>query len=132
VLLVDDILTNDGALIATLAPIEASGAHLVLAAALIDGSGGASSVTSPVGGVVYAATALSTVALPTFEPGPRTCPGCAAGTTIKAPGSTGTKVRAPGGLSVDPGRVVVAGADMPSAPRPDAADAAPYSLGPTT
>jgi len=30
--------------------------------------------------------------VPTYEPGPATCPACAAGEPLVAPGSTGTKV----------------------------------------
>jgi hypothetical protein len=29
--------------------------------------------------------------VPTYEPGPATCPACAAGEALVAPGSTGTK-----------------------------------------
>jgi orotate phosphoribosyltransferase len=94
VLLVDDILTTGGSLLAMLPPIEAAGAALVHAAVLVDRSGGISSVTSPTSGLSYPASALWTLDLPTFEPGAATCPACAAGVALEAPGSTGTK--APG------------------------------------
>ncbi len=92
VLLVDDILTTGGSLLAMLPPIEQSGAELRLAAVLADRSGGLSEVTSPATGRSYPATALWTLELPTYEPGGATCPGCAAGVPIEKPGSSGTGV----------------------------------------
>lgn len=90
VLLVDDILTTGGSLLAMLPPIEASGGELVLAMVIADRSGGLSAVTSPVTGRSYAADALWTLDVPTYEPGAATCPACAAGTPVEKPGSSGT------------------------------------------
>jgi len=92
VLLVDDILTTGGSLLAMLPPIESSGAELRLAAILADRSGGLAEVTSPATGRSYPATALWTLELPTYEPGDTTCPGCAAGVPVEKPGSSGTGV----------------------------------------
>jgi len=94
VLLVDDILTTGGSLLAMLPPIEASGGDLVLASVLVDRSGGVSSVTSASSGRSYPAEALWTLDLPTFEPGPGTCPLCRDGVPLEAPGSTGTRASA--------------------------------------
>ncbi len=93
VLLVDDILTTGGSLLAMLPPIEATGGELLLALVIADRSGGLRAVTSPDTGRSYPADALWTLDVPTWEPGPGTCPACAAGTPIAAPGSTGTKPR---------------------------------------
>ena len=90
VLLVDDILTTGGSLLAMLPPLEEAGADLVLATVLVDRSGGTETVTSPASGRSYPVEALWTLDLPTFEPGSTTCPGCAAGLPLEAPGSTGT------------------------------------------
>jgi len=89
VLLVDDILTTGGSLLAMLPPIEAAGAELVRAAVLVDRAGGTTQVTSPTSGRTYPVTALWVLDLPTYEPGPATCPGCAAGLPVEAPGSSG-------------------------------------------
>ncbi len=91
VLLVDDILTTGGSLLAMLPPIEAAGAELVLAAVIVDRSGGATDITSPVTGRSYPVEALWSLDLPTYEAGAATCPGCAAGLAVEAPGSSGTK-----------------------------------------
>jgi len=89
VLLVDDILTTGGSLLAMLPPIEAAGAELVRAAVLVDRAGGTTAVTSPASGRAYPVTALWVLDLPTYEPGPATCPACAAGMAVEAPGSSG-------------------------------------------
>jgi orotate phosphoribosyltransferase len=89
VLLVDDILTTGGSLLAMLPPIEAAGAELILAMVIVDRSGGTRHVTSPTSGRDYPVEALWTLDIPTFEPGPATCPACAAGAPIEAPGSSG-------------------------------------------
>ena len=91
VLLVDDILTTGGSLLAMLPPIEASGALLARTAVIVDRSGGTRSVTSPASGRDYPVEALWTLDIPTYEPGPATCPACAAGRPLEAPGSSGTK-----------------------------------------
>jgi len=88
VLLVDDILTTGGSLLAMLPPLEAAGAELVLATVLVDRSGGTGLIGSPAGRQ-YPVEALWTLELPTYEPGPSTCPACAAGQPLETPGSSG-------------------------------------------
>jgi len=39
----------------------------------------------------YPVEALWSLDLPTYEAGAATCPGCAAGLAVEAPGSSGTK-----------------------------------------
>jgi len=95
ILLVDDILTTGGSLLAMLPPIEEPGAQLVLAAIIADRSGTLSTITSPATGRTYPATALWTFELPTYEPGATTCPACAAGVPLETPGSSGTKAPTP-------------------------------------
>ena len=90
VLLVDDILTTGGSLLAMLPAVEAMGGEIVECAVLVDRSGGRQTLTSPATGRVYALRSLWQLDLPTYEPGPATCPQCAAGTPLHAPGSTGT------------------------------------------
>jgi orotate phosphoribosyltransferase len=90
VLLVDDILTTGGSLLAMLPPIEAAGGELVLAAVIVDRSGGARDVVSPATGRRYPVEALWSLDLPTFEPGAGSCPACAAGVPVEIPGSSGT------------------------------------------
>jgi orotate phosphoribosyltransferase len=90
VLLVDDILTTGGSLLAMLPAVEALGGEIVECAVLVDRSGGRSTLTSPATGRVYALRSLWQLDLPTYEAGPETCPQCAAGTPLHAPGSTGT------------------------------------------
>jgi orotate phosphoribosyltransferase len=89
VLLVDDILTTGGSLLAMLPAVEAMGGDVVECAVLVDRSGGRSTLTSPTTGRVYSLRSLWQLDLPTYEPGPATCPQCAAGTPLHAPGSTG-------------------------------------------
>jgi len=90
ILLVDDILTTGGSLLAMLPAVEAMGGEIVECAVLVDRSGGRSTLTSPSTGRVYALRSLWQLDLPTYEPGPATCPLCAAGAPLHAPGSTGT------------------------------------------
>ena len=90
VMLVDDILTTGGSLLAMLPAVEAMGGEIVECAVLVDRSGGRSTLTSPTTGRVYPLKALWQLDLPTYEPGTATCPQCAAGTPLHAPGSTGT------------------------------------------
>jgi orotate phosphoribosyltransferase len=90
VLLVDDILTTGGSLLAMLPAVEAMGGEIVECAVLVDRSGGRSTLTSPTSGRTYPLRALWQLDLPTFEPGPGTCPRCADGTPLHTPGSTGT------------------------------------------
>ena len=90
VLLVDDILTTGGSLVAMLPAIEAMGGEIVECVVLVDRSGGRSTIASPATGRTYPLRSLWQLDLPTFEPGPATCPRCADGTPLHAPGSTGT------------------------------------------
>jgi orotate phosphoribosyltransferase len=90
VLLVDDILTTGGSLLAMIPAVEALGGEIVECAVLVDRSGGRPTLTSPTTGRVYSLRSLWQLDLPTYEPGPETCPQCAAGVDLHAPGSTGT------------------------------------------
>ena len=91
VLLVDDILTTGGSLLAMIPAVEAMGGEIVACVVLVDRSGGATAtLTSPATGRVYPLRALWQLDLPTYEPGPATCPLCAAGTPLHTPGSSGT------------------------------------------
>jgi orotate phosphoribosyltransferase len=89
VLLVDDILTTGGSLLAMLPAVEAMGGEVVECDVLVDRSGGLSTLTSPSTGRVYPLRSLWALDLPTYEPGAATCPRCADGTPLPAPGSTG-------------------------------------------
>jgi len=97
VLLVDDILTTGGSLLAMLPAIENAGGEIVECAVLVDRSGGKAALTSPVSGRTYALRSLWQLDLPTYEPGRGTCPRCADGTPLHAPGSTGTAATAAAG-----------------------------------
>jgi orotate phosphoribosyltransferase len=90
VLLVDDILTTGGSLLAMLPPVESVGASVVGCAVLVDRSGGTASLASPLTGAMHPLFALWVLDLPTFPAGAATCPLCAAGVELHAPGSTGT------------------------------------------
>jgi orotate phosphoribosyltransferase len=91
VLLVDDILTTGGSLLAMLPAVEGMGGEIVECVVLVDRSGGGTNtLTSPATGRVYPLRSLWRLELPTYEPGPATCPQCAAGTPFHAPGSSGT------------------------------------------
>jgi orotate phosphoribosyltransferase len=96
VLLVDDILTTGGSLLAMLPAVEAMGGEIVECVVLVDRGGGRASLSSPASGRVYPLRALWQLDLPTYEPGPATCPRCADGTPLHAPGSTGTGTIAAG------------------------------------
>jgi orotate phosphoribosyltransferase len=89
VLLVDDILTTGGSLLAMIPAVEALGGEIVECAVLVDRSGGRETLTSPTTGRVYPLRSLWQLDLPTYEPGRSTCPRCAAGDLLVAPGSTG-------------------------------------------
>jgi orotate phosphoribosyltransferase len=95
VLLVDDVITTGGSVLAMLPVVEDAAADLVHLAVLVDRSGGLREVESPHTGRRYPVTALWTLNLPTYEAGTSTCPGCAANLPLVAPGSTGTTVNAP-------------------------------------
>ena len=90
VLLVDDIITTGGSLLATIPAVEAAGGEIVECAVLVDRSGGMASLTSPATGRVYPLRALWQLELPTWDPGPAACPRCAAGEPAVKPGSGGT------------------------------------------
>jgi orotate phosphoribosyltransferase len=95
VLLVDDILTTGGSLLAMVPAVEALGGEIVECVVLVDRSVGRSTLTSPTTGRTYSLRSLWQLDLPTYEPGGDTCPGCQAGTRLYAPGSTGTGTLAP-------------------------------------
>jgi orotate phosphoribosyltransferase len=88
VLLVDDILTTGGSLLAMIPAVEAAGGEIVDCHVLVDRSGGLRTLTSPQTGRVYPLSALWVLDLPTYEPGPG-CPRCVAGAPVQAPGSGG-------------------------------------------
>lgn len=90
VLLVDDILTTGGSLLATIPAVEAMGGEIVECAVIVDRSGGLATLTSPLTGRVYPLRSLWSLDLPTYEPGAATCPRCAAGEPVVKPGSSGT------------------------------------------
>jgi orotate phosphoribosyltransferase len=93
VLLVDDILTTGGSLLAMLPAVEALGGEIVGCHVLVDRSGEErSTLVSPASGRSYPLRSLWHLSLPTFEPGSATCPRCAAGEPVYAPGSSGTAV----------------------------------------
>ena len=96
VLLVDDILTTGGSLLAMIPAVEAMGGEIIECVVLVDRSWGRSTLTSPATSRVYPLRALWQLDLPTYEPGPATCPRCADGAPIHAPGSTGTGATGPG------------------------------------
>ena len=90
VLLVDDILTTGGSMMAMIPAVEAMGGEIVDCAVIVDRSGGLEAITSPATGRVYPLHALWRLELPTFEPGADGCPRCAAGEAVVKPGSSGT------------------------------------------
>jgi len=92
VLLVDDILTTGGSLLAMLPAVEAAAGEIVECVVLVDRSGGRSILSSPTTGRTYPLRSLWQLDLPTYEPGRATCPGCAEGAPLYAPGSSGTGV----------------------------------------
>jgi orotate phosphoribosyltransferase len=69
--------------------VEAAGGEIVDCHVLVDRSGGMSTLASATSGRVYALSALWVLDLPTYVPGPESCPRCASGQPIHAPGSTG-------------------------------------------
>ncbi|HEY7968370.1 MAG TPA: orotate phosphoribosyltransferase [Candidatus Limnocylindrales bacterium] len=91
VLLVDDILTTGGSLLAMLPAVEAMGGEIVECSVLVDRSGrDTNTLTSPVTGRTYPLRSLWRLDLPTYESGAATCPLCAAGARLHTPGSSGT------------------------------------------
>ncbi len=79
VLLVDDILTTGGSLLAMLPPVEAAGGEIVGCFVMADRSGGTAVLASPTTGRRYPVQGLWQLEIPTFEPGRATCPRCADG-----------------------------------------------------
>jgi orotate phosphoribosyltransferase len=90
VVLVDDVVTTGTSLLEMLPLIERTGGEIVATVVIVDRSGELHDVVSPATGLRYRAEALWSLTLPTYEPGPQTCPGCAAGLPLEAPGSSGT------------------------------------------
>jgi orotate phosphoribosyltransferase len=97
VILVDDILTTGGSLLAMIPAVEGAGGEILDCHVLVDRSGGLTTLTSPTSGRVYPLEALWVLDLPTYDPGPATCPRCEAGEPIDTPGSSGTPVGTIGG-----------------------------------
>jgi orotate phosphoribosyltransferase len=89
VLLVDDILTTGGSLLAMIPAVEARGGEIVACVVMADRSGGLAALSSPLTGRSYPLRALWQLSLPTYDPGPETCPACKSGVPLYAPGSTG-------------------------------------------
>src|SRR5829696_8326737 len=89
VLLVDDILTTGGSLLAMIPAVEAQGGEIAECLVLVDRSGGPQTLTSPRTGRVYPLRALWALDLPTYEAGVD-CPRCATGEPAVTPGSSGT------------------------------------------
>jgi orotate phosphoribosyltransferase len=96
VLLVDDILTTGGSLLAMIPAVEALGGEIVACVVMADRSGGLAALTSPATSRSYPLRALWQLQLPTYDPGPETCPACQAGVPLYAPGSTGAVGRVTG------------------------------------
>src|SRR5206468_594146 len=69
VLLVDDILTTGGSLLAMVPAVEALGGEIVECAVLVDRSGGRETLPSPRTGRTYPLRSLWQLDLPTYEPG---------------------------------------------------------------
>ena len=90
VLLVDDILTTGGSLLAMMPAVEAMGGEIVECVVLVDRSGGRATPHLADDRAVYPLRSLWQLDLPTYEPGPR--PARAAPTARRStrPGSTGT------------------------------------------
>ena len=94
VLLVDDVLTTGRSLQAMLPVVELAGGEIVECLVLVDRRGGRASLTSPSTGRTYPLRSLWQLDVPTYEPGPATCPRCADGIPLHAPGSSGAGVSA--------------------------------------
>jgi len=99
VLLVDDILTTGGSLLAMLPAVEALGGEVVGCHVLADRSGGLAALSSPRSGRTYPLEALWTLEVATFEPGPAGCPGCASGEPLTIPGAAGAAGGTEGGVA---------------------------------
>jgi orotate phosphoribosyltransferase len=93
VVLVDDVVTTGASLLEMIPLIEESGGDIAAIVVIVDRSGELNALTSPSTGRTYKAHALWSLNLPTYEPGPDSCPGCKAGLPLEAPGSSGTTVK---------------------------------------
>ena len=90
VLLVDDILTTGGSLLAMIPAVERLGGEIVECAVLVDRSGeDRQTIASPTSGRIYPLRSLWRLDLPSWEAGAATCPKCRSGEPLIAPGSTG-------------------------------------------
>jgi orotate phosphoribosyltransferase len=90
VALVDDVVTTGASLLEMIPLIESTGGVIAATVVIVDRSGELANLASPRSGTIYSASALWSLNLPTYESGPATCPGCAAGVPLEAPGSSGT------------------------------------------
>ncbi len=90
VLLVDDILTTGGSLLAMIPAVEAAGGEIVECAVLVDRSGGLSTLVSPSTGRRLPASRAVAARAADLGARPGTCPRCAAGQPVVKPGSSGT------------------------------------------
>ena len=90
VALVDDVVTTGASLLEMIPLIESTGGTLAATVVIVDRSGELANLVSPTTGKSYSTSALWSLNLPTYEPGSATCPGCAAGLPLEAPGSSGT------------------------------------------
>lgn len=83
-LVVDEVVAGDGSPAAMLPAIEAMGGEIVECVALVDVTGdGRATITSSTTGRVYPLRSLWQLEIPSFEPGPGTCPRCADGTPLE-------------------------------------------------
>jgi orotate phosphoribosyltransferase len=90
VLLLDDILTTGGSLLAMLPAVEALGGEVVACHVLVDRSGeDRSTIASPASDRVYPLRSLWRLDLPTYEAGSGSCPLCAARAPLETPGAGG-------------------------------------------
>jgi orotate phosphoribosyltransferase len=82
-LVVDDVVATGGSHAAVLSAIEAMGGEIVEWVVLVDLTGESrATITSRTSGRVYPLRSLWQLEIPTFEPGPATCPRCADGTPL--------------------------------------------------
>jgi orotate phosphoribosyltransferase len=89
VLLVDDILTTGGSLLAMLPVVEALGGEVIACHVLVDRSGeDRSTIESAASGRVYPLRSLWRLDLPTYEPGDA-CPLCMRRIPLETPGAGG-------------------------------------------
>jgi orotate phosphoribosyltransferase len=90
VALVDDVVTTGASLLEMIPLIESTGGEIAATVVIVDRSGELANLVSPTTGKSYAAQALWSLNLPTYEPGAETCPACSAGLPLESPGSSGT------------------------------------------